>query len=96
MLRGLELPITEAHRHADGTGHVVEVKIDAILTVYPNTEDAEEDDHEEDDEDDQEEDDVEWVGAGDCENCFREDVDLAKWAGSVTCTDCLVLGTLVA
>ena len=82
--------IIGAERHANETGHVVEVKIDAILVVYPDTDDDEEDDDEEEEED-EEDDDVEWVGAGDCENCSREDVDLVVWAGMSICVDCLVL-----
>ena len=73
-----------AERHANEAGHVVEVKVDATLTVYPDPGDANEEDEED------EEDDVQWVGTGTCENCYREDVDLCVWARMSICTDCLV------
>ena len=80
--------IAAAERHADQTGHgPVEVEIDALLVVYPDSDDSEDDDTEEDADDD-----VQWVGTGTCENCYREDVDLCVWAGMTICSDCLVLG----
>ena len=32
------------------------------------------------------------LGAGDCPNCHREDVELYDWQGMAICHDCVVLG----
>lgn len=59
------------------------MEIDALLVVYPDSDDSEVDDAEEDT------DDVQWVGTGSCESCNSEDVELCVWAGITICSDCL-------
>ena len=81
--------------YLENRGHdpqeLTEAEFEDLVEHLRKVSEEEDEEEEEDDDDANDDDDAKWVGTGDCEHCYRDDVDLYDWAGMKICVDCVVL-----